>query len=53
MAKIVLVGSLLLAYAYLWEGFGAIYGSDVAEKHSVSRSHFRSLCPVLLGKDRA
>jgi Ni/Fe-hydrogenase subunit HybB-like protein len=32
MAKIMLVGSLLLAYAYLWEGFGAIYGSDVAEK---------------------
>jgi Ni/Fe-hydrogenase subunit HybB-like protein len=32
MAKVVLVASVLLAYAYLWEGFGAIYGSDVAER---------------------
>jgi Ni/Fe-hydrogenase subunit HybB-like protein len=32
MAKIVLVGSLLLAYAYLWEGFGAIYGSNIADR---------------------
>ena len=32
MAKVMLVGSLMLAYAYVWEGFGPIYGSDVAEK---------------------
>jgi molybdopterin-containing oxidoreductase family membrane subunit len=32
MAKVVLVGSVMLAYAYLWESFGAIYGSDVAER---------------------
>ena len=32
LAKIMLVGSLMLAYAYLWEAFGPIYGSDVAER---------------------
>ncbi len=32
MAKLMLVGSLMLAYAYVWEAFGPIYGSDVAEK---------------------
>jgi Ni/Fe-hydrogenase subunit HybB-like protein len=32
MAKVMLTGSLLLTYAYIWEGFGPIYGSDVAEK---------------------
>jgi molybdopterin-containing oxidoreductase family membrane subunit len=32
MAKVMLVGSLLLAYAYIWESFGPLYGSDVAEK---------------------
>jgi Ni/Fe-hydrogenase subunit HybB-like protein len=32
MAKVMLVGSLLLTYAYVWEAFGPIYGSDVADK---------------------
>jgi Ni/Fe-hydrogenase subunit HybB-like protein len=32
MAKVMLVGSLLLAYAYVWEAFGPFYGSGVAEK---------------------
>ena len=32
MAKVMLVGSLLLAYAYVWEAFGPLYGSNVAEK---------------------
>ncbi len=32
MAKVMLVGSVKLAYAYVWEVFGPIYGSDVAEK---------------------
>src|SRR6185437_13626230 len=32
LGKVMLVGSLMLAYAYLWEGFGPIYGSDVAER---------------------
>ncbi len=32
MAKVMLVGSLLLAYAYVWEAFGPLYGSNVTEK---------------------
>jgi molybdopterin-containing oxidoreductase family membrane subunit len=32
LAKVVLVGSVMLGYAYVWEAFGPIYGSDVAEK---------------------
>jgi Ni/Fe-hydrogenase subunit HybB-like protein len=32
MAKVMLVGSVMLAYSYVWEAFGPIYGSDVAEK---------------------
>jgi molybdopterin-containing oxidoreductase family membrane subunit len=32
MAKVMLVGSLMLAYAYVWEAFGPLYGSGVAEK---------------------
>jgi hypothetical protein len=32
MAKVMLVGSLLLTYAYVWEAFGPIYGSSAAEK---------------------
>jgi molybdopterin-containing oxidoreductase family membrane subunit len=32
LAKVVLVGSVMLAYAYVWEAFGPLYGSDVAEK---------------------
>jgi molybdopterin-containing oxidoreductase family membrane subunit len=32
MAKVMLVGSLLLTYSYVWEGFGPIYGSNIAER---------------------
>ena len=32
MAKVMLVGSLMLTYAYVWEAFGPIYGSDIAER---------------------
>jgi Ni/Fe-hydrogenase subunit HybB-like protein len=32
LAKVMLVGSVMLGYAYMWEAFGPIYGSDVAEK---------------------
>jgi molybdopterin-containing oxidoreductase family membrane subunit len=32
LAKIMLVGSVMLGYAYLWEAWGPIYGSDVAER---------------------
>ncbi|HZT89103.1 MAG TPA: NrfD/PsrC family molybdoenzyme membrane anchor subunit [Stellaceae bacterium] len=32
IAKVMLTGSVMLSYAYLWEAFGAIYGSDIAER---------------------
>jgi molybdopterin-containing oxidoreductase family membrane subunit len=32
MAKVMLIGSLMLCYAYVWEAFGPLYGSDVAYK---------------------
>jgi molybdopterin-containing oxidoreductase family membrane subunit len=32
MAKVMLVGSLMLTYAYVWEAFGPIYGGGAAEK---------------------
>jgi Ni/Fe-hydrogenase subunit HybB-like protein len=32
LAKVMLVGSVMLAYSYLWEAWGAIYGSSVADR---------------------
>lgn len=32
LAKVMLVASVMLGYAYLWEAFGPLYGSDVAER---------------------
>ncbi len=32
MAKVMLVGSVMLGYAYVWEAFGPIYGSDIADR---------------------
>jgi Ni/Fe-hydrogenase subunit HybB-like protein len=32
LGKVMLVGSLMLAYSYLWEAWGAIYGSNVADR---------------------
>jgi Ni/Fe-hydrogenase subunit HybB-like protein len=32
LAKVMLVASVMLAYAYVWEAFGPLYGSDVAER---------------------
>jgi Ni/Fe-hydrogenase subunit HybB-like protein len=32
MAKVMLVGSLMLGYSYLWEAWGALYGSSVYDK---------------------
>jgi molybdopterin-containing oxidoreductase family membrane subunit len=32
LAKVMLTGSLMLTYAYVWEAFGPFYGSDVAAK---------------------
>jgi Ni/Fe-hydrogenase subunit HybB-like protein len=46
MAKVMLVGSLMLAYAYVWEAFGPIYGSDVAEKTEFFRRAFGFTAPI-------
>lgn len=32
LGKVMLVGSLLLGYAYLWEAWGPFYGGDTAER---------------------
>lgn len=32
LGKVMLVGSLLLAYAYIWEAWGPFYGGDAAER---------------------
>ena len=32
LGKVMLTGSVMLAYAYIWEAWGPIYGSDVAER---------------------
>ena len=32
LGKIMLVGSLMLGYSYVWEAWGPYYGSDVAER---------------------
>ncbi len=32
LAKVMLVGSLMLTYSYVWEAWGAIYSHDVAER---------------------
>jgi Ni/Fe-hydrogenase subunit HybB-like protein len=46
MAKVMLVGSLMLAYAYVWEAFGPIYGGDVAEKTELFHRAFGFTAPI-------
>jgi Ni/Fe-hydrogenase subunit HybB-like protein len=46
MAKVMLVGSLLLTYAYVWEAFGPIYGSDVADKTEFFHRMFGFTAPA-------
>jgi molybdopterin-containing oxidoreductase family membrane subunit len=46
MAKVMLVGSLMLAYSYVWEAFGPIYGSDVADKTEFFQRAFGFTAPV-------
>jgi molybdopterin-containing oxidoreductase family membrane subunit len=50
LGKVMLVGSLLLAYAYLWEAFGPLYGSDVAEKTEFSYRLFGFYAPSYWAK---
>jgi Ni/Fe-hydrogenase subunit HybB-like protein len=46
MAKVMLVGSVMLAYAYVWEAFGPFYGSDVAEKTEFFQRAFGFTAPA-------
>ena len=46
LAKVMLVGSVMLAYAYLWEAFGPIYGSDVADKTEFFHRMFGFTAPA-------
>jgi Ni/Fe-hydrogenase subunit HybB-like protein len=46
MAKVMLVGSLLLAYSYVWEAFGPLYGSDVADKMEFINRTFGFTAPL-------
>jgi Ni/Fe-hydrogenase subunit HybB-like protein len=46
MAKLMLVGSLMLAYAYVWEAFGPLYGSAVAEKTEFYQRIFGFTAPA-------
>jgi molybdopterin-containing oxidoreductase family membrane subunit len=46
MAKVMLVGSLMLGYAYIWEAFGPLYGSDVADKTEFFHRAFGFTAPV-------
>jgi Ni/Fe-hydrogenase subunit HybB-like protein len=46
MAKVMLAGSLLLGYAYIWEAFGPFYGSDVADKTEFFHRAFGFTAPV-------
>jgi molybdopterin-containing oxidoreductase family membrane subunit len=46
MAKVMLTGSLMLAYAYVWEAFGPIYGSDVAERTEFFQRIFGFTAPL-------
>ncbi|WP_407175027.1 NrfD/PsrC family molybdoenzyme membrane anchor subunit [Bradyrhizobium sp. STM 3562] len=46
MAKVMLVGSLMLAYAYVWEAFGPLYSSDVAERTEFLHRAFGFTAPL-------
>lgn len=46
MAKVMLVGSLMLCYAYVWEAFGPLYGSDVADKTESYQRMFGFTAPL-------
>jgi Ni/Fe-hydrogenase subunit HybB-like protein len=45
MAKVMLVGSLMLGYAYFWEAWGPLYSSNVADRTWFVSSVFGSYAP--------
>jgi hypothetical protein len=46
LGKIMLVGSLMLGYAYVWEAWGPYYGSDVAERTMFTARVFGRYAPT-------
>jgi len=46
LAKVMLVGSLLLAYAYVWESFGPLYSGHAAEKTELYQRIFGFTSPA-------
>lgn len=46
LGKIMLVGSLMLGYAYVWEAWGPYYGSDVAERTMFTARVFGRYAPM-------
>jgi molybdopterin-containing oxidoreductase family membrane subunit len=46
LAKVMLVGSLLLTYAYVWEAFGPFYVSEAAEKTEFANRVFEFTAPA-------
>jgi molybdopterin-containing oxidoreductase family membrane subunit len=46
LAKVMLVGSVMLAYAYVWEAFGPLYVSEAAEKTEFFNRVFGFTAPV-------
>jgi molybdopterin-containing oxidoreductase family membrane subunit len=46
LAKVMLVGSVMLGYAYVWEAFGPIYGSDVAARTEFFQRMFGFTAPL-------
>ena len=53
LAKIMLVGSIMLSYAYFWEGWGAIYKSEVGRPADVRRARVRFHGRQLLDRESA
>jgi molybdopterin-containing oxidoreductase family membrane subunit len=46
LAKVMLVGSIMLSYAYLWEAWGSIYSHEVAERIEFFERMFGSIAPL-------
>jgi Ni/Fe-hydrogenase subunit HybB-like protein len=50
LAKVMLVGSVMLGYSYLWEAWGPFYGSDIAERTMFLERAFGFYAPSFWAK---
>jgi molybdopterin-containing oxidoreductase family membrane subunit len=46
LGKIMLTGSLMISFAYVWEAFGPFYGSEVAERTMFTERVFGLYAPI-------